>query len=292
MFDFEVFLKELILKNRRVIIPEVGSFLHKEGAETKLVFSSFLRYNDGFLEESMQTARGISSEESSQFVKNLAESIVSSLQNGLRYYISDLGYFVYDAKRIQFVFGNHNIEPTTFDDDNVFSNKSYRNNKSFGSILKRLAACLLPIFLIFYFNKYVFNVSDNDLLYETLAKTSNVVEVDAVNVSVSRADVEIEKPTINLRAKSSVIERKSSTTGSGYSNYHIIVGCFAAKPNAERLVRQCRENGYATAEILPDKIGDLYPVSIEKYPAKSDAEKKKNEYNSKFEKDAWIYKTF
>lgn len=91
-------LKQLIAQHRRVVIPDFGAFLKKEGPRgEQLVFSPFLRKDDGMVTEALIREYGVESEDArgmlSEFVVYLRQSLASSG----RYYIEGIGMLAADA---------------------------------------------------------------------------------------------------------------------------------------------------------------------------------------------------
>ncbi|NJM14971.1 MAG: hypothetical protein HC896_05945 [Bacteroidales bacterium] len=45
----DAYIVELLNSNKRVIIPDFGAFIVKQGTPVTYVFNEFLKYNDGLL---------------------------------------------------------------------------------------------------------------------------------------------------------------------------------------------------------------------------------------------------
>lgn len=93
-------LKELALSNRRVIIPDLGAFLSKEGDgdEKNLIFSSFLKYNDGFLEKQLAEKENISQSQAADEIKKFVDEVTKTLHAKQNYAIDNLGFFHMDER--------------------------------------------------------------------------------------------------------------------------------------------------------------------------------------------------
>jgi nucleoid DNA-binding protein/cell division protein FtsN len=78
-----------------LIIPTVGAFIVKEteDTQTRVIFSSFLKYDDGLLTKLLCKQKNISEEQAQQMVENFAHEILNSVDNGNNFYIPDFGYF-------------------------------------------------------------------------------------------------------------------------------------------------------------------------------------------------------
>ncbi|HBI80676.1 MAG TPA: hypothetical protein DDY04_01665, partial [Bacteroidales bacterium] len=72
-------LAELIRNNKRLIIPNLGAFLHRETESTAhpgITFSPFLKYNDGQLEELLVNHYSFTKIDALEQVKNLSSEII------------------------------------------------------------------------------------------------------------------------------------------------------------------------------------------------------------------------
>lgn len=89
-------LAHIIKNNTRVILPQFGAFLQKRDEDgqfnnKELTFSSFLRYNDNFLEAEIARLRGCSIDEASQEVSRYINSLQQTLAQKGAYPIGGLG---------------------------------------------------------------------------------------------------------------------------------------------------------------------------------------------------------
>lgn len=90
-------LKQLIAQHKRVVIPEFGAFLKKETADgEQLVFSPFLRKDDGVVTEAIIREYDVEAEDA----KNMAAEFVTHLKHSLsstgRFYIDGVGTLLTD----------------------------------------------------------------------------------------------------------------------------------------------------------------------------------------------------
>ncbi|MDR2065208.1 MAG: HU family DNA-binding protein [Prevotellaceae bacterium] len=88
-------LKSLVLGNRRLIIPAIGAFLVKETEDVKnrIIFSSFLKYDDGLLTKLLCEQENISEEEAKQIVEKFVHEISDAINKGNNFSIPNFGYF-------------------------------------------------------------------------------------------------------------------------------------------------------------------------------------------------------
>lgn len=91
--------KELLIRvlgtNNRVVIPTFGAFLRKQQGEA-LVFSPFLKSDDGFLAGIVREEYDISDDDARQMVASFAEHIASVLRARTKYYVDGVGTLVLD----------------------------------------------------------------------------------------------------------------------------------------------------------------------------------------------------
>lgn len=91
-------LKQLIAQHRRVVVPDFGAFLKKETPEgDRLVFSPFLRKDDGIVTEAIIGEYGVESEDARAMVAEFVAHLRQSLTSSGRYYIEGVGMLTADA---------------------------------------------------------------------------------------------------------------------------------------------------------------------------------------------------
>ncbi|MDR1553561.1 MAG: SPOR domain-containing protein [Prevotellaceae bacterium] len=102
-------LKSLVLENRRLIIPSIGAFLVKEteDPQKRIIFSSFLKYDDGLLTKLLCKQENISEEQAKQIVDNFVRDVLNVINNGNNFFIPNFGYFTKSSQGvIDFVIEN------------------------------------------------------------------------------------------------------------------------------------------------------------------------------------------
>lgn len=91
-------LKQLIAQHRRVVIPDFGAFLKKETPDgEELVFSPFLRKDDGVVTDAIVTEYGVETEDARAMVAEFVIYLRQSLASSGRYYIEGVGMLAADA---------------------------------------------------------------------------------------------------------------------------------------------------------------------------------------------------
>ena len=290
MFDFEKFLSDLIIKNRRVIVPDLGAFLLTDTASRNksIIFSTFLRYNDGFLENALRQ-NGITEQDSAKLLKSFVFNVNNSLNAGEDFRISGLGCFTKDDKGVQFVFdvvpeSSYAVEEPSLPASTPITPKIEKNADGDSGKKRKIwivssvtcAWAIIAVGIYFLFHP------DGD------AKGSTAEARPTTPVVVQQS------PPADTKAnKKAELEPQTPVLISTAQNlhYHVIVGCFAEKINSERFLQKCKETGFAASEILPP-IGGLHPVSIGKFATLSEADRKKEDYNAQFDSEAWVYRTY
>ncbi|MCH5306085.1 MAG: hypothetical protein J1E79_06340 [Rikenella sp.] len=91
-------LKQLIARHRRVVIPDFGAFLKKETPEGEaLVFSPFLRKDDGVVTNAIVREYGVETEDARAMVSEFVIYLRQSLASSGKYYIEGIGMLAADA---------------------------------------------------------------------------------------------------------------------------------------------------------------------------------------------------
>lgn len=94
-------LKQLIAQHRRVVIPDFGAFLKKETPEgEELVFSPFLRKDDGMVTEAIVREYGVETEDARGMIAEFVIYLRQSLASSGRYYIEGVGMLAADANGV------------------------------------------------------------------------------------------------------------------------------------------------------------------------------------------------
>ncbi len=97
------YITSLIQKKNRVIIPEFGAFIVKQGHPKTVVFNEFLKYNDGLLVNEVKETEKISEEEALKKVEEYVSDINGKLNIGQQHIIEGFGILKKDnSGRITF----------------------------------------------------------------------------------------------------------------------------------------------------------------------------------------------
>ncbi|HYX09194.1 MAG TPA: SPOR domain-containing protein [Bacteroidales bacterium] len=98
----DTYITQLIKSNNRVIIPDFGAFIVKQGATKSISFNEFLKFNDGllinFVAEKDQTDRIVARKKVNDYV----QKIIKDLDEKGNYTISGMGTLIKKEKKIEF----------------------------------------------------------------------------------------------------------------------------------------------------------------------------------------------
>jgi nucleoid DNA-binding protein len=94
------FIKELLNKNNRVIIPNFGAFIVSQGNVDKILFNNFLSFNDGLLSGYLAETKQIEKSDALIQINEFVEEIRASLESTSEYNMLGLGIFTKDHQGI------------------------------------------------------------------------------------------------------------------------------------------------------------------------------------------------
>ncbi len=98
----DTYIIQLIRSNNRVIIPDFGAFIVKQGATKSISFNEFLKFNDGLLinyvAEKDQTDRIVARKKVNDYV----QKIIKDLDESGKYVIHGMGTLSRKEKKIEF----------------------------------------------------------------------------------------------------------------------------------------------------------------------------------------------
>jgi hypothetical protein len=105
---FEDYLYKLVQTHNRVIVPQLGAFLKKDRTDTAegtLVFSPFLRFNDGLIENFLVNTEKFSKEDAVKTVQDFVKKVKEAVGKQETVEVKKMGAFYLDARgAIQFSF--------------------------------------------------------------------------------------------------------------------------------------------------------------------------------------------
>jgi len=180
---------------------------------------------------------------------------------------------------------------------------------------KRRVVNLVPLLMVpmlvgslFVLNKHeVFNQKNLNLATLNPFSTSRVVyyqpRENKIDLSVLETKIitetELQNNSIDIKETQTIVPAKEikELIDSTYvapkkftnkGNFHLIVGCFSIKENAEKLVEKWSDKGFESKII--DKKGRLYRVSIQSLNSRKEAKETISEIKKTYSKSIWILK--
>jgi hypothetical protein len=328
------YLKELALSNRRVIIPDLGAFLLKDNADNtkSIIFSSFLKFNDGFLEEKIAEKSQLTKQEISSVINKFVNDIKHAIYNKQQYEINGFGYFISDEKgavcfnpyKSSFDTSHKNEAPIEVKNNIDPIEKPVPDN-----ILQQKISAAAQLD-----SKHSnFNISpqtenkrsdDNINIISKLKKEerkkrkrllwvivfliiiiiflSTVLYLCLSNGSfyykkaVTSEPPQIIKPS-NIKTNVINIDSSKMLIYNSASNINGVLYYYVVAGCFVEKINADRFVQYLmregyTSAVILQKIGDMYPVSIAKTSIIEEAQQIQADYNSNNYEEAWIYKTY
>lgn len=90
------YIAEFLASNNRLIVPDLGAFIAKQGAVNDFAFNEFLRYNDGLLAEYIAKKESIEKDAAVQKINEFVQKVNNSLAEGSKVAIGQLGFLQKD----------------------------------------------------------------------------------------------------------------------------------------------------------------------------------------------------
>lgn len=338
------YLKELALGNRRVIIPDLGAFLSKEddNDEKNLIFSSFLKYNDGFLEKQLSEKEKISQTQASEEIKKFVEEVTKALKGKQHYAVDGFGFFHTDERGgIAFTPQGAGTHPKPVEEMPIVTPIAVPVTSSSASASKEkevepqqpmevaatppkeeqstakppppsrpeppkqappqepeersgnngllITIIILLLIIIALLALYFTVPSIKERVNAIFCIRSTTEQVATPPVDQALATDSLSAVGTAKQDTMVTTAATTPTTAATFgSNWHVIVGTFQERVNAERMYKRVVADGYS-AEILP-KMGPLYPVSIFNSPSREESMRVMREAQRKYG-DAWIFRS-
>jgi cell division protein FtsN len=113
------YIKELLKEHNRVIVPDLGAFLHKGESSKVLYFNEFLRFNDGLLLNYMAEQEKIDKIEAAKQIKAYVEETNKNLQAKKLVAIEDLGSLYLDSNDKIQLQASHSSAPLVEEPENI-----------------------------------------------------------------------------------------------------------------------------------------------------------------------------
>jgi len=286
--EINQYIKELLLLNDCVIIPEFGGFVanYKPASiennqffppTKEISFNNKLISNDGLLVNYISEAEGINYFEAKQKLNNFVDETILNLERNRNVYFEGVGYIHYDSREnLQFEPQiKQNLLAESFGLQNFTYEKLYQRQMPKPAFKVEYRE---PVPVIFQKRKLQKLIVAVPLLValalipikhnkEYLSK-SDMGMWEAITQSASVSTTHTEK----LAAADFVTEVNTPTTEQ--LKYFIIGGSFRSEENANKFISQLKEQGYSGKNLGVFK--GLNRVAMVGFPTMEEAQKELN----------------
>jgi cell division protein FtsN len=321
-------IKELLIANQGVIIPDLGGFVSEyepacfDVSESKFLppsnkiqFKPEYSYQDDLLIDFISEKENLSKEESKKLLADFVKDLKSLFQKGEKIDFPEIGTLSQDTKgTIHFIqaketnlltnsFGlkSINSKPIVNHPKETKTKALSKQKKSHKKLIILISSvifllCLLSISWHFTEEFTRFNFASSNDVNSNSTNTSDISQTTVRNLdSIAKADsvkaLINESIDENTDKKDALFysQPEEKEENTTYSQFYIIAGSFKKIENAEKYAIGIREKGFKT-EII-ESGENLIRISIFKYSNESEALKKLYELRQKSElKSVWILK--
>lgn len=314
----------LLYKHNCVIVPNFGGFVgnymdakvhptqHLFSPPSKrIAFNKNLVNNDGLLANTIASETEISYTKAIEQIAMCVAQIKTELANGNKVEIDNVGILSLDTeKNIQFKPSNTNFSLESFGlpdvqsypvldattnkrPETLFVNREPVKAPKKKRKYKRIAllALGLPVLLgvlwvsvetkplnnFNYASIFPFNTS-----VKTATTATKTEAAEKENTVATKTEI---APTAPVTSK--LVKEETTKTTAQNTNYHIVIGCFKEKSNAERFINELKaENLQASIAGKNDK--DLYVISGGDYNSKDEAYQQLSKLKA-VQPNAWLF---
>jgi nucleoid DNA-binding protein len=289
--EISQYIKELLLLNDCVIIPEFGGFVANYKPATvennqffpptkEIAFNNKLISNDGLLINYISEAEGIDYFSAKQKLDSFVEETMLNLEKNRNVYFEGVGYLHYDSREnLQFEPQlKQNLLVESYGLQNFSYEKLYQRQMPKPAIkveyrepiifqqrkLKKLAIAIplliaMALIPMKHNNEYL---SKSDMgMWETLTQSTPAAPVQVQE----EIQAETTTPVVN--------------TVTGEQKYFIIGGSFKSEENANKYIQQLKEQGYNGQNLGVFK--GLNRVAMKGFASMNEAQKELNSLLSK-----------
>jgi len=292
--EISQYIKEILLLNDCVIIPEFGGFVANYKPATiennqffpptkEIAFNNKLISNDGLLINYVSEAEGIDYFSAKQKLDSFVEETMLNLERNRNVYFEGIGYLHYDSREnLQFEPQlKQNLLVESYGLQNFSYEKLYQRQMPKPAIKVEYRE---PVPVIFQKRKLKKLVIAIPLLIamalipmkhnnEYLSKSDMGMWETLIQSSASAAP--IQTPELNLTESKAVI----ATTETEQFNYFIIGGSFKSEENANKYIQQLKGQGYDGRNL--GVFNGLNRVAMKGFATMGEAQKELNSLLSK-----------
>jgi len=324
--NVEKYLSELLFEHDCVIVPAFGGFVARNSSSyfaktgnallppyKSIVFNKNLSNNDGLLAGYIMQKESATYQQANTIIENFVSNCRQLLETKKRFEISGLGV-LYKNNENTILFEQDvriNYNPNAFGLPVVSAIKIVQEEKVIEVKPNLQYRQITPVKKPKTVRRIVFAASGAVLIVTLLLFTSKQNIFDSAKASlnpfwannkatVSNLKVKITPDTVTINStlktlpdtigidKTSVVKPVKIVEEWYKQPYQIVVGCFAVKQNAYKLINQL-EGQSLTASIAGQNAKSLYVVSVAGYDDEKAARKKLTEMKKQYPA-AWLYK--
>jgi hypothetical protein len=324
--NVEKYISELLFEHDCVIVPAFGGFVARSSSSyfaktgnalfppyKSIVFNKNLSNNDGLLAGYIMRKEGATYQQANTIIENFVSNCKHLLETQKRFEISGLGV-LYRNNENTILFEQDvriNYNPNAFGLPVVSAVKIVKEEKVVAikpelqyrqiipaekpKTMRRvaIAASVAALIITVLFLSTKQNPIDNAMATFSpfITKNKIVFAETKINEAIKPIETKI-KPIIAPDTTSidkTIVVKTTKVVVEWYKQpYQIVVGCFAVKQNAYKLINQL-EGQSLTASIAGQNEKNLYVVSIAGFDDKETARKKLTEMKKQYPA-AWLYK--
>ncbi len=300
--DITHYIKELLLLNDCVIIPEFGGFVANYKPATiqnnqffpptkEIAFNNKLISNDGLLINYISDSEGINYFEAKQRLESFVEETLLNLERKRNVYFEGIGYIHYDSRE------NLQFEPQL--NQNLLVDSYGLQNFSYEKLYQRQMP--KPAFKVEYREPVpvIFQKRKLKKLIVALPLLMAMALIPMKNNKqyLAKSDMGLwaaisqstPVPTPQIQEEN-VAEYNTNavTPDASQFNYFIIGGSFKSEENANKYLQQINEQGYSGKDLGIFK--GLHRVAMKGFASMEEAQKELNEMrNQNPESGVWIH---
>ncbi|MBI9054966.1 MAG: SPOR domain-containing protein [Bacteroidales bacterium] len=327
--DIKKYVKELLVSNQGVIIPDFGGFVSEyEPAafdvnenkfippSKRIIFKQEYSYSDNLLITFISEKEKINKEKSTKQIKEFADDLKLKLKNSEKVSFPEIGILTQNSKgQISFKqeketnllsdsFGLQSVQskPIVNQQKEVKSPTPIKSRKSYKKPIIISSSIVVFLCLValswFFTNGFTdFNIlSSNDIspIEITNSKTAernldSIAQADSTKALINQSIDENTDKKDALFYSKPDEEKQEAEPKSEYSKFHIIAGSFKRIENAEKFAEGIRAKGYNT-EII-ESSENLIRISIYTFTDETLALKELYKLREKADlKSVWILK--
>lgn len=297
------YIFELLNANERIIIPNFGALIKREGNTTdsvSITFSPFLKYNDGLLLTHITQKENITKEAAQDKLDTFVKELKIELNSKKSFEITNLGTFTIDEKgNLNFITMGKITKHTVVKNESqdTVKEKSTKiqkiitkpttttmetsNNRKKSILLLSILSVIIILLLFFSLNQLnIINIFNREINPKTpINKTIEKTEAKIIDEYKIVSDN-------NTSENNSSTETINPLTGEQF-RFYIIAGSFIKKNNATRFAEKLKKLTFEGKIIF--KENNFYSVSQESFTNLNQA-KTRLEVLKKKQSDLWILK--